>query len=1459
MQFSRKLSASSHSRSSSTSSTTKVSSSISPASNSSKNVNTPVKSASKKGYDTRVPLEKSNTSHSQSSSISSYANSIGNEATIYEEVEKLPKAQLKTTVSLNDSVLRGSDDFGTLSNDEGSMNSLSFDKMILPWDPTDPEEWTISRITSWFKFYEFPDSWIGFFERHQLYGHRFIRLLAYENFVVYEKYLPARKNATYSRFQQLLKETMTKNVLHQHSRHKSIDRSKVLRASSESIKLKYKTNRSHDDIHTVRSTSDSAVTEIKAESSRAKDNGFEGPVRTNHKTKSTSSLYRRSFISLRAASSFSSTNQTNPANIKLKIPAQTHTATVLKTPTVKSVTPPPPQMSPSIFRRHQKSSSSDSSLLNFLFGNGNTVATGNSNPKFEIPSHSRNTSAETVTKSKYSSVQSSTKSSPIPSDDKAKIWEKIKRRSQINLSNNGSTPALEATKSSDSVLTLSPTKTYNSNVSPNSNIGSNSIAPLIPTCEIPKSKLDTEFGKFQKSVSKPTMIFEQKYYPSNNNISKNGRYVLITKDNKTFIPVTVDGIKSVEEFKHYIMSVASLKNKPVSFHMTDFGSEYGAGLPDDILKLIISQLDLFPFMKLYVNDQSKIQLRQRTATISSDVNTSLRSVKSKTSVKSITSSNANSIDQNSMITSSSDTTSFDEHVSTSGRRYPQTPSHFYDLSASTSNNEELNYWNIKGFNSEDNSLPKLIQKASTMHPIPDKSSLYFSSPEQNLRRANSSSRGPTGEAEFSKRQIIPIPQPELEPRREAPKAPTNISPPRIQSVTREHSFKLRRNNTRMSRKLQVLQSSSSLSPDIENIDISHTESVITSYIPGSTHVLVPQPYKGASDISPKIVSEEEIHENVFLNSKSKISYRKNSMSSIFSSRPSLLKRESSRRIVSSTYAADIFDENNINFADAPALSDSDSKESFDEIVWVNDKKDQPFISDAENQDSDSSNDIIWSKNKKPSVTRAKNVAEFHDSCDYLDDKDDIILRSPDINDYENLGRKMTLRPSPEEVYQNLEKFFPGANLDKPVLEGVTPPASPNPMNFNGIMGTSPLSDTMPLSIKIPLKPTQKSNLEASIGNSELTGKEHSGAHKLLKRTKTIRTIAHEASKARKQSHKVTRHNTKMWGTRIFEITDKQSIPINKSKNSKGEYDEFVWMKGEMIGKGSFGAVYLSLNITTGEMMAVKQVEVPKYGLQDETIASTVEALRSEVSTLKDLDHLNVVQYLGFEVKKNIYSLFVEYVAGGSVGSLIRMYGRFDDMLIRHLTNQVLKGLAYLHSKGILHRDMKADNLLLDQDGVCKISDFGISRKSNDIYSNSEMTMRGTVFWMAPEMVDTKQGYSAKVDIWSLGCIVLEMFAGKRPWSNFEVVAAMFKIGQVKSAPPIPEDTLPLISEIAKNFIDKCFEVNPEKRPTADKLLSHKFSIVPEQFNFKTTELAKFIKSNDKLNSSKLRVSSQENK
>jgi len=112
---------------------------------------------------------------------------------------------------------------------------------------------------------------------------------------------------------------------------------------------------------------------------------------------------------------------------------------------------------------------------------------------------------------------------------------------------------------------------------------------------------------------------------------------------------------------------------------------------------------------------------------------------------------------------------------------------------------------------------------------------------------------------------------------------------------------------------------------------------------------------------------------------------------------------------------------------------------------------------------------------------------------------------------------------------------------------------------------------------------------------------------------------------------------------------------------------------------------------------------------------------------------------------------------------------------------------------------------------------------DDIYDNdAELTsMQGSIFWMAPEVLHNgKRGYNAKIDIWSLGCLVLEMWAGRRPWNQEDMVAVMFKLGAARLAPPVPDDVE--LDEIEDNFRQKCFAINPDERPTAAKLREHKF-------------------------------------
>ncbi|KAH9982562.1 kinase-like domain-containing protein [Lactifluus volemus] len=243
------------------------------------------------------------------------------------------------------------------------------------------------------------------------------------------------------------------------------------------------------------------------------------------------------------------------------------------------------------------------------------------------------------------------------------------------------------------------------------------------------------------------------------------------------------------------------------------------------------------------------------------------------------------------------------------------------------------------------------------------------------------------------------------------------------------------------------------------------------------------------------------------------------------------------------------------------------------------------------------------------------------------------------------------------------------------------------------------------------------------------------------------------------------------------------------------------------------------------MIAVKQVEIPRTASDrnDSRQVTVVEALKLESETLKDLDHPNIVQYLGFEETPNFLSIFLEYVPGGSVGGCLRKYGRFDENVTKYFTEQILSGLEYLHSKGILHRDLKADNIL--------ISDFGISKRTDDINEQNVLTaMQGTVFWMAPEVVNTgKRGYNAKVDIWSVGCVVLEMWAGERPWRREEAMAVIVKLYSSKQAPPIPSGIT--LSSQADDFRTKCFAINPDERPSAAELRRHPYLIRPPGWGF----------------------------
>lgn len=429
------------------------------------------------------------------------------------------------------------------------------------------------------------------------------------------------------------------------------------------------------------------------------------------------------------------------------------------------------------------------------------------------------------------------------------------------------------------------------------------------------------------------------------------------------------------------------------------------------------------------------------------------------------------------------------------------------------------------------------------------------------------------------------------------------------------------------------------------------------------------------------------------------------------------------------------------------------------------------------------------------------------------------------------------RPPTDALLDHLDDFFPNLDLDQPVLEEGGEGelvASPIPEGEEGMESGGPSTHpAAPTSMPPAIPPSRQPSIYSdndTLGSDESTLKAlerpASVATRNIRRSqggglgrmKSIREVANKrytmtppnASKA--TTNIMRRKSTKMFNANIVQIRPERGsmvMPQIPQDTIPKRQTTFRWFKGQLIGKGTYGRVYLGMNATTGEFLAVKEVEVnPKAASGDRAkMRELVAALDQEIDTMQHLDHVNIVQYLGCERKETSISIFLEYIPGGSIGSCLRKHGKFEESVVSSLTRQCLSGLAYLHREGILHRDLKADNILLDLDGTCKISDFGISKKTDNIYGNDKTnSMQGSVFWMAPEVIRSQgEGYSAKVDIWSLGCVVLEMFAGRRPWAKEEAVGAIYKIANGET-PPIPEEVQDTIGPLAVAFMMDCFQV-----------------------------------------------------
>jgi len=261
---------------------------------------------------------------------------------------------------------------------------------------------------------------------------------------------------------------------------------------------------------------------------------------------------------------------------------------------------------------------------------------------------------------------------------------------------------------------------------------------------------------------------------------------------------------------------------------------------------------------------------------------------------------------------------------------------------------------------------------------------------------------------------------------------------------------------------------------------------------------------------------------------------------------------------------------------------------------------------------------------------------------------------------------------------------------------------------------------------------------------------------------------------------------------------------------------FQYKIGDMVGRGAFGKVFQAMNLMTGELMAVKCVELNNVSPEE------LEEIKNEVNLLRTLRHRHVVSYIGTHMMDNSFNILMEFCPGGSVSTLLKAFGAFPEPVLAQYTRQCFEGLQYIHAHAVMHRDIKGANILVAANGVLKIADFGASAQLRGTVTENHDTasMRGTPFWMAPEVIKQER-YGRSADCWSMGMTVIEMATANHPWSKAtNKFSLMYEIASTDHLPDIPED----ISAECRDFILQCINRNVEARMSADQALQHGFLV-----------------------------------